>query len=112
MDDPSVLASLAAIAAAAACFATPASYLHARTIAQRLPLRAVHSGVPTVLFVQRWECRALTLLFDVTAFSVSVPFYALALPPLAWVRRTGAERSFRLAAPLAARCAACVSAVR
>ena len=86
MDDPGVRASLVAIAAIAACFATPAVYLHARTWAQRRTLRVVRSGVSTVLAVQKWESRALTALFELTAFSVSVPFYALALPMLAWVR--------------------------
>ena len=94
MDDAGVRASLAAIACAAACFATPAAYLHARTWAQRRTLRVVRSGVPVVLAVQRLESRALTAFFEVTAFSVSVPFYALALPLLAWVRAAGRRRVF------------------
>ena len=87
MDDAGVRASLVAIAVIAACFATPAAYLHARTWAQRRTLVVVRSGVATVLAVQRWESRALTAFFELTAFSVSVPFYALALPLLAWVRQ-------------------------
>jgi hypothetical protein len=86
MDDAGVRTSLAAIACAAAFFATPAAYLHARTWAQRRTLRVVRSGVSVVLAVQRYESKFATLLFEFTAFSVSVPFYALALPLLAWVR--------------------------
>ena len=92
MDDPGVRASLAAIACAGACFATPAVYLRARTWAQQRTLRVVRSGLSTVLAVQRWESRAATGFFEVTAFSVSVPFYALALPLLAWVRAAGRRR--------------------
>jgi hypothetical protein len=111
MNDSGVRASLAAIAAAAACFATPAVYLHARTRAQRRTLRVVHSGVATVLAVQRFESRALTSFFELTAFSVSVPFYALALPLLAWVRRAArarwrALRTLALGACLTRRCGA------
>ena len=111
MNDSGGRASLAAIAAAAACFATPAVYLHARTRAQRRTLRVVHSGVATVLAVQRFESRALTSFFELTAFSVSVPFYALALPLLAWVRRAArarwrALRTLALGACLTRRCGA------
>ena len=94
MDDPGVRTSLVAIACAAACFATPAAYLHARTWAQRRTLRVVRSGVPVVLAVQRLESRSATAFFELTAFSVSVPFYALALPLLAWVRAAGRRRVF------------------
>ena len=90
MDDAGVRTSLAAIALAAACFATPAAYLHARTWAQRRTLRVVRSGVSVVLAVQCWESRWATAFFELTAFSVSVPFYALELPLLAWVRTAGA----------------------
>jgi hypothetical protein len=79
--------ALGALACFAACCATPAAYLRARAWAQDSALRLVHAGVPVVLAVQRVESRLLTLVFDATAFSVSVPFYGASLPLLAWVRR-------------------------
>ena len=87
--------ALALLTVFAACCATPAAYMHARAWAQRRVLPLVHSGVGVVLSVQRREHPALTALFDVTAFSVSVPFYGAALPLLAWVR--GEQRRHRAA---------------
>lgn len=83
--------ALVGVAAFAVCSATPALYVRLRAWAQvAWPLRAVHAGVEAVHAVQRLECRALTALFDATAISVSVPFYAVAFPVLALARAAGA----------------------
>jgi hypothetical protein len=86
-------AAVAGLACFACACASPAVYVRVRCWAQGPALRLVHAGVPTVLAVQRFDARALTLLFDATAFSVSVPFYGVSLPLLAWVRRLRRARA-------------------
>jgi hypothetical protein len=88
--DVAARATLCALVCFAACSASPAAFMRARTWAQGPLLALAHAGVPHVLAVQRLESRALTLVFDVTAFSVSVPFYGISLPLLALVRACAA----------------------
>jgi hypothetical protein len=83
--------AVAALACFAGCCANRSAYVRARAWAQRRLLPRVQAGVATVLAVQRLESRLLTLFFEATAFSVSVPFYGSSLPMLAWVRAVPAS---------------------
>ena len=92
-------ASTLSLALLVALFCFPPAHARVRAAARPAVVSAVRSGLPAVAALQARSTPALTTLFTAVSATVSVPFYATALPAVVWC--ADAQLGARLALLLA-----------